>query len=300
MKTFTERVASMVVAPALMTEPERWLDLGHARLPYWVIGRGPDLVLVHGWPVDGRTWRRVVPLLAEHFRCHVIDLPGAGRSTWTEDTPRGCDGLTTCLAQAIAKMDLDDRFGLVAFNSGGGFARKLAAQMPKRIAGLVLGNTETPKDYSRLFLTALRNGRRFGAKTVMWLGLQLPTLREKAWKTSATDPALRKELAELFVRPLARDRRRFAGVFVLADGLRAEDFDGCYDAHHKITAPVRLIWGTQDPWFPLDSAKRMVDQFAGPTELVEVEGGKLFVHEEFPGRFAELVISHFTAVFDAG
>lgn len=293
MPTFSERVANLPVAESLLDEPERWLDLGHARLPYWVIGSGPDLVLVHGWPVDGRTWRRIVPALAEHFTCHVIDLPGAGRSTWTPETPRGCDGLTTCLAQAVERMDVEKRFGFVAFDSGGGFARKVAAEMPERIVGLALGNTETPKDYSGLFRAALRNGRKFGAKTVMRLGLQFGTVREKAWETSATDPVLRKELAELFVRPLARDRRKFAGVFVLADGLVAEDFDGCFEAHGKITAPVRLIWGTDDPWFKLDAAKRMVDQFAGPTTLEEIEGGKLFVHEEFPARFSAHVLEHF-------
>ena len=298
MNTFTERVAGMAISHALMAEPERWLDLGHSRLPYWVIGQGPDLVLVHGWPVDGRTWRRIVPVLAKHFTCHVIDLPGAGRSIWTEATPRGCDGLTTCLAQALQKMELGDKFGFVAFDSGGGFARKVAAGMPERIAGLALGNTETPKDYSRLFLSALAKGRRFGAKTMMRLGLQFASIREKAWLTSATDPTLRKELADLFLRPLARDGRRFAGMFVLADKLRAEDFDGCYEAHQKITAPVRLIWGTKDPWFKLDAAQRMVAQFAGPTELIEVEGGKLFAHEEFPDRFSQLVVDHFTKAFD--
>lgn len=297
MSTYTERVAAMAVAEELMSEPKRWLDLGHARLPYWVIGRGPDLVLVHGWPVDARTWRRIVPVLAERFTCHVIDLPGAGRSTWTDETPRGCEGLTTCLAQAVEKMDLAERFGFVAFDSGGGFARKVAAKMPERIVGLALGNTETPKDYSGLFLAALRNGRRFGAKPAMWMGLQFAAVREKSWETSATDLALRKELAELFARPLARDRRRFAGAFVLADGLRPEDFDGCFEAHQKITAPVRLIWGTRDPWFKLDAAKRMLEQFAGPATLVEVEGGKLFVHEEFPDQFAEQALGHFIEAF---
>ncbi len=299
MPTFTERAAALTISEELMTEPDRWLELGHARLPYWVIGDGPDLVLVHGWPVDARTWRRIVPVLAERFTCHVLDLPGAGRSTWTRDTPRGCDGLTASLSQALEKMELAERFGFVAFDSGGGFARKVAAELPDRVVGLALGNTETPKDYSRLFRAALRNGRRFGARTMMWLGLQFASIREKAWETSATDLALRRELAELFVRPLARDRRRFAGIFVLADGLRAEDFDGCYEAHQRITAPVRLIWGTDDPWFKLDAAKRMVEQFAGPTTLVEVEGGKLFVHEEFPDIFAEQVVSHFTEAFAA-
>ena len=174
-------------------------------------------------------------------------------------------------------MELPDRFGFVAFDSGGGFARKVAATMPERVAGLALGNTETPKDYSRLFRAALRNGRRPGAKMVMRLGLKFRAMREKAWETSVTDPALRKELAELFVMPLVRDRRRFDGVFVLADDLRAEDFDGCLEAHRNITAPVRLIWGTDDPWFELDAGRRMLEQFAGPASLVEIEGGKLML-----------------------
>ena len=54
MPTFRERVAGMAVADELMLAPGRWLDLGHARLPYWTMGSGPDLVLVHGSPRDGR------------------------------------------------------------------------------------------------------------------------------------------------------------------------------------------------------------------------------------------------------
>ncbi len=286
------------VSAALLEAPERHIDLGHARLPYWIIGEGPDLVLVHGWPADARTWRRIVPPLAERFTCHLIDLPGAGRSTWTEATPRGCEGLTASLGQAIEHMDLDERFGFVAFDSGGGFARKVAAEMPERIAGIALGNTEIPFEHSRLFLAALKNGRRPGAKLLMRLGLKLRSTQLKLWRTSVSDPALAEEMNALFLAPMSRDRRRFDGAMVLADGLRAEDFDTVAEAHARIIAPVKLIWGTRDPWFPLDAAKRMVEQFAGPVDFVEIEGGKLFAHEEFPGRFSAEVIEHFTAAFD--
>lgn len=300
MTPFTERTAGLAIAEELLEAPERWIDLGHARLPHWIVGEGPDLVFVHGWPVDGRTWRRIVPVVAEHFRCHVIDLPGAGRSTWTDATPRGCGGLTTVLGEAIERMALADRFGFVAFDSGGGFARKVTADLPDRVVGLVLGNTETPKEHSRLFRTTLALGRRLGARQAMWLGMQLGPMRRKVWDTSVTDPALLEELAELFAVPFARDRQRIDGAFVLADGLQPHHFDGCHEAHARITAPVRFLWGTDDPWFELAAAKRMLDQFAGPTSLREVEGGKLYVHEEFPGLFAREVVEHFQAAFGGG
>ena len=292
--------SEMPVAEALLAEPGRTLDLGHATLPYWIIGEGPDLVFVHGWPADGRTWRRIVPALADRYTCHVIDLPGAGRSTWTDATPRRCAGMTASLAQAIARMDLGERFGFVAFDSGGGFARNVAADMPERITGMALGNTEIPKDYSGLFRAAMRNGKKPGTRTVMRLAMKLPWARRKAWDTSISDPALAREMADIFLRPMARERRRFDGAFVLADGLEPSDFDPVADAHPKITAPVKLIWGTRDPWFPLESARKMVDQFGGPTELVEIEGGKLFAHEEFPARFAAEVGSHFDAIHARG
>ncbi|ACY13997.1 alpha/beta fold hydrolase [Haliangium ochraceum] len=285
------------IAAELFDEPARRIDLGHASLPYWRLGDGPDLVLVHGWPADARTWRRIVPALRQRYRCHLIDLPGAGRSTWTRHTPRGCDGLSQALAAAVAQMDLGERFGFVAFDSGGGFARKVAAQMPERVAGLALGNTEIPFEHSRLFRKSLRNLRRPGAKLLMRLAMQSRSLRRKSWHTSASDPALIDELCALFLEPLARRRRRFAGAMLLADGLRVEDFDSVAEAHGNIHAPVKLIWGTRDPWFKLAPARKMAEQFAGPVDFVEIDGGKLFVHEEFPERFADEVAAHFAPLF---
>jgi pimeloyl-[acyl-carrier protein] methyl ester esterase len=45
-----------------------------------VIGKGPDLVLLHGWGVSSAVWMPVVETLIAHFRLHLIDLPGFGGS----------------------------------------------------------------------------------------------------------------------------------------------------------------------------------------------------------------------------
>ena len=44
------------------------------------LGSGPDLVLIHGWAMHGGIFAPLTPLLAGHFRVHVVDLPGHGRS----------------------------------------------------------------------------------------------------------------------------------------------------------------------------------------------------------------------------
>lgn len=43
-------------------------------------GQGPDMVLLHGWGLHGGIWQGIAPLLAPHYRLHIIDLPGHGRS----------------------------------------------------------------------------------------------------------------------------------------------------------------------------------------------------------------------------
>ncbi|MGL5361217.1 MAG: alpha/beta fold hydrolase, partial [Shewanella sp.] len=42
-------------------------------------GQGPDLVLLHGWGVNGGLFSGVLDALSE-YRVHVVDLPGFGLS----------------------------------------------------------------------------------------------------------------------------------------------------------------------------------------------------------------------------
>ena len=66
--------------------PDRFLDVGAGEVAYRRVGTGPDVLFVHGWPVSGATFRRLLPHLVDHVTCHVIDLPGAGSSRFMADT----------------------------------------------------------------------------------------------------------------------------------------------------------------------------------------------------------------------
>lgn len=45
-----------------------------------VKGKGPDVVLLHGWGMHGGLWGGFKDLLAKHYRTHTLDLPGFGFS----------------------------------------------------------------------------------------------------------------------------------------------------------------------------------------------------------------------------
>jgi pimeloyl-ACP methyl ester carboxylesterase len=56
-------------------------DLGDVRLHYVTAGKGPAVVLLHGWPQTWFMWRKILPGLAEHYRVIASDLRGLGDSS---------------------------------------------------------------------------------------------------------------------------------------------------------------------------------------------------------------------------
>jgi pimeloyl-ACP methyl ester carboxylesterase len=47
-----------------------------------------------------------------------------------------------------------------------------------------------------------------------------------------------------------------------------------------------LSGGTEDPFFPIDLARLVVNQFGGESDLVEIPDAKLFTREDHPEAFA--------------
>src|SRR3954454_14518875 len=122
--------------------PDRFLEIGAHRVASWRVGRGPDLVFLHGWPLHSATFRHVVPLLADAFTCHLVDLPGTGRTVSRPDALVSFVGHAEVMRGVADALGLR-RYGLVAHDSGGFVARTLAAADP-RVAVLAIGDTEIP------------------------------------------------------------------------------------------------------------------------------------------------------------
>lgn len=57
------------------------------------VGSGPDLVLLHGWGLHRAVWRPLVQPLSQHYRLHLVDLPGHGQSRQAEDSNQDWIGL---------------------------------------------------------------------------------------------------------------------------------------------------------------------------------------------------------------
>ncbi len=58
----------------------RTAEVDGVKLHYLTAGRGPTVILLHGYAETSRMWRPIIPLLAEKFTVIAPDLPGIGDS----------------------------------------------------------------------------------------------------------------------------------------------------------------------------------------------------------------------------
>jgi haloalkane dehalogenase len=256
------------------------------RLAHRVSGTGPDVLFIHGWPLHGDTWRDITPHLTQAFRCHVIDLPGTGASQWTRDTPITLRAHAKAIVELVDELRLP-RVAFVAHDSGGAIARLAAAELGERCTGLVLGNTEIPAYRPPMLRLVVGLAKLPGARRLLVATMKSARLRRSALGFGGCFDDLsliEGDFKRLFVDPILADPR---GQMGLAQQWDWSVFEDMAATHAQIGAPVTLIWGVDDPWFPLARAKKMVDQFRGGAELVELPG-KLFVHEERPAEWAAI------------
>ena len=281
---------------ALQTTPARLIDIGYARVSYRCAGSGPDLVFVHGWPLDSNTFRDIVPRLAHRFTCHLIDLPGAGASETSDPNALRLEVHPKSLRAVVDALGLT-RYALLAHDSGGYAARVLAAE-DRRVSALVLGDTELPNQVAAVVRTLCLTAGLPGGRALLRQSMKSRTVRRSALAFGGCFRNLEHidgEFHDLFVAPLLNEEKRAFGVFELVRTLDGRLFDELPAIHARITAPTLLIWGSDDPIFPLASAREMVPQFAGGATLEVIPFGKAFVHEEEPEVFADHALAFLRA-----
>lgn len=102
-----------------------------SRLYWQTLGEGDrDLVLLHGWGLNADVWLCVVERLAPHFRLHLVDLPGYGRSMGY-----GAMSLTQ-MAEILLAAAPESAYWL-GWSLGGLVAGQVALEQPERVTGVI-------------------------------------------------------------------------------------------------------------------------------------------------------------------
>ena len=94
------------------------------------IGKGEDLVLIHGWGVSHAVWNPIVECLSKHFCLHLIDLPGFGESEMI--APYTIDNIAAAILDVVP-----DNATWCGWSLGGLVATHVAYSYPDKVSKLI-------------------------------------------------------------------------------------------------------------------------------------------------------------------
>lgn len=268
--------------------PQKSASTARGPVSYRVLGSGPAVLFIHGWPLSGDTYRDMAVELSDRYRCYVIDLPGAGASPGYGDWSDPLRAHTATVIELIDSLGLE-RVALVGHDSGGAIARWVAAELGDRATALVLSNTEITGHVVKIVKTYARLMRLPGSISLMRLLFRSKRFLRSGYGFGgcfADRSLITGDFRELFVAPLLADRAKFDHAIRLLTHVDFDELANLAPIHARITAPTRFVWGGRDPFFPIEGARAMAAEFANFDRLVEIADAKLFVHEEHAAQVA--------------
>jgi pimeloyl-ACP methyl ester carboxylesterase len=266
----------------------RFVDIGDVRLHAVTGGKGPPLLLVHGWPQTWYAWRLVMPALAEHYHVIAVDQRGIGL---TDKSLDGYDSATLA-RDMVALMDAlgHERFFICGTDVGMPIAYAVAADYRDRVDRLVV---------SEAFLPGIGDGplllqRDPVANARLWhlafnqlaagVNEALVAGREEIFFGAEFDAAagthkLDADTVRYYVRMLRSGRRALHGSFGFYRALWTTADQNIARLNRKLTVPVLAIGGGESSGSTVGAIMMAV---ANDVQTLVIPGAGHWIAEQAP------------------
>ncbi|MFD6656081.1 alpha/beta fold hydrolase [Streptomyces parvus] len=247
-------------------------------------GAGQPVVLIHGYPLNGRSWERQTrDLLDAGYRVITYDRRGFGRSSKV-GTGYDYDTFSADLNALLESLDLREVV-LVGFSMGTGeLARYVARYGHARVAKLAFLAALEP------FLVA-RDDNPKGVPQEVFDGIAAAARGDRyAWYTQFfadfynLDDTLGSRISQEAVTAswnVATSSAPVAAYAVVSSWI--EDFRADVQAVRDSGKPALILHGTADRILPIDATARRFRSELPEAQYVEIEGaphGLLWTHAE--------------------
>ena len=263
---------------------EGYFGQGDDRLHYVESGRGPLVILYHGFPSFWYSWYDQMEELKGYYRVVAVDGLGAGLSAKPEslDAYR-VEKLSGQIDRLARHLNGKRRFTLVGHDWGAALALAYAQAYPKRL-NAVIGMSAPPYN---LFLETLRSSKEQQSRSTymqFFRSVTLDDIRkrnmgEQIWRQSygalLERGDLSKDEGELFRAALANPLAINSGMNWYRANIPPinEIHAGTFwpRANPKISVPTLLIWGDADRTFVPEFMDRM-SSYSSDVQIVRLPG----------------------------
>src|SRR5882724_4853809 len=259
------------------------------QLHYLTAGRGPSVILLHGYAETSRMWRPLMPILAERFTVIAPDLPGIGDSAIPEN---GLDMKTSAIRiHALVRSLGVEKARVVGHDIGLMVAYAYAAQFPAETEKLVVMDSFLPgvAGWEAVYNNpAIWHFRFNGPTPELLVQGRERTYFEHYWndfaadKTHSIPEADRRAYTSAYARP---GRMRAGWAYFVSFPQAAKDFTEL--AKTKFPMPVLAIGGEKANGVLLGDQMKLVSNDA--TVIVLKNTGHWLMEENLKETIDTLV-----------
>lgn len=230
---------------------------------YYEEGKGPILLIVHGWKNNVSHFRPLASKLSSKYRIVAVDLPGFGGSS----ANRGytIDDYAEFLAKFVDKINIDKLTGLIGHSMGGQISVVAVARGLLKPKNLVLLSSAGIRNKSKLKKRALRLTAKPLRKLVP------DKVKDRFYKKIESDYSSRLSEIEK----------------AILDSVLARDVQ--LDAK-QITQPTLLVYGVEDTSTPPTDGE-IFRKLIKNSQLELINGAGHQLHTENTEQIANMIES---------
>lgn len=266
-------------------------------------GKGPPLLLLHGYPQTHAMWHKLAPVLSGTFTLVAPDLRGYGRSSKPASTPDHASYSKRAMAGDMAGLMTrlgHDRFDVLAHDRGARVAHRLGLDHAARVKAMMLLDIAPTREMYRHTTEA------FAHTYWHWFWLTLPAPHPERMINADPDTFLRFKCGQgpkglsIFHKAALDD---YLKAFRNPDTVRAacEDYRAAktIDIAHdnadngaKLKMPLRVLWGAHGA---IEAHFDCLALWRERAEIVDgwaLPGGH-YLAEELPDDVAQAALAFF-------
>jgi pimeloyl-ACP methyl ester carboxylesterase len=225
-------------------------------------GKGPVVVLLHGWGANLGSFDGITTYLSKKFRVIRIDFPGFGGSPKPADS-WGVGEYASLTAAVLGKLEIKNVYAFGGHSFGGRVIIKGIATKVLAAKKLILIDTAGVRPAASAKKSVLRVVAKSGKLVTSLPGLKKlqPALRKRLYAAAGTTDYLEAEaMQKIFLNTINEDLLPYV---------------------HELIQPALLMWGENDTETPVADAYKLMNELPDGELLVVPDAGH-FVYLDDP------------------
>ena len=218
-----------------------------------VIGEGPAIVLVHGTPWSSYSYHHLIDALSKSNRVYFYDLIGYGRSEMKQSQKVSLDIQSEIFRELMDDWQLENPV-VIAHDFGGAISLRAHLLHDMKYARLVLMNVVAIAPWGSPFFAHVREHESAFAGVPDYIHRAiLEAYIKGAMHASPIEDDLERLLSPWLTE---KGKAAFYRQIAQADQKFTDDIQPLYG---NISCPVRILWGENDEWIPIEIGRKLHD-----------------------------------------